>query len=257
MATGPVAVERFDDGAGWRVVFGGSKGNMLDAALMDALTEVFREAGRTADLRVICLEGQGVHFSFGASVREHLPEHVAGMLRKFDGLLRALLDSAVVVIAAVRGQCLGGGLELATICHRVVAARDAKFGQPEIVLGVFAPVASVVLADRVGRGRAEDLCLSGRTIDADEAFRIGLVDQIADGDPMSAALAYAREHLVPRSASSLRLAVRAARAALNARFESDLPVVERLYLDRLMATRDAEEGLRAFLEKRPPRWSHA
>jgi cyclohexa-1,5-dienecarbonyl-CoA hydratase len=256
MTTSPVSVERLDDGAVWRVVIGGSKGNVLDAALMDALTVVFREAAGTREIRAICLEGQGAHFSFGASVPEHLPGQVAGMLHRFDALLNALLDSHLPVIAAVRGQCLGGGLELVSLCHRIVASRDAKFGQPEIVLGVFAPVASIVLTERIGRGRAEDLCLSGRSISADEAFRAGLVDEVTDDDPAAAALAWARQHLVPKSGSSLRLAVQAARASLVARLAADLPVVERLYLDRLMATHDAVEGLNAFVEKRRPGWRH-
>lgn len=252
----PVIIERLESGAVWRVAFGGSKGNVLDAGLMDALTRVFQDAAATPDLRAICLEGQGLHFSFGASVQEHLPDRVADMLRRFNVLLRALLGSHVMVVAAVRGQCLGGGLELATMCHRIVASADAKFAQPEIVLGVFAPVASVVLTERIGRGHAEDLCLSGRTIDAHDAFRMGLVDEVVDGDPMDAALAYVQAHFVPRSASSLRLAVQAARAGLGARIASDLPAVERLYLDRLMKTEDGVEGLRAFLDKRPPAWRH-
>lgn len=258
MSTDPVTVEHLDNGALWRVTLGGPdvKGNVLDAALMDALRGVFRDAAAAPELRAICLEGHGRHFSFGASVPEHLPDRVAGMLRRFDDLLHALLDSDVIVIAAVRGQCLGGGLELATLCHRLVASPDARFGQPEIVLGVFAPVASVVLTERIGRGHAEDLCLSGRSITAAEAFRMGLVDEVTDGDPSAAALAYAREHLVPKSASSLRLAVRAGRAGLAARLGHDLPIVERLYLDSLMRTHDAVEGLQAFVEKRPPVWRH-
>jgi cyclohexa-1,5-dienecarbonyl-CoA hydratase len=256
MSADVVRVERLDEDACWRVTFGGSKGNVLDGRLMDALTQVFEDARDARTLRVICLEGQGAHFSFGASVKEHLPDQVADMLRRFGTLLHALLDSAVVVVAAVRGQCLGGGLELASLCHRVIASRDARFGQPEIVLGVFAPVASVVLSERVGRGAAEDLCLSGRIIDAETAFRLGLIDEIADGDPAETALAYARQHLVPRSASSLRLAVRAARLGLSARLAAELPAVERLYLADLMKTHDAVEGLQAFLDKRPPTWSH-
>jgi cyclohexa-1,5-dienecarbonyl-CoA hydratase len=258
MTADPISVEHLDHGALWRVTLGGPalKGNVLDAALMDALRRVFHDAAAAPELRALCLEGHGAHFSFGASVPEHLPDRVAGMLRRFDDLLKALLDSHVVVIAAVRGQCLGGGLELATMCHRIVAARDARFGQPEIVLGVFAPVASVVLTERIGRGHAEDLCLSGRSITAADAFRIGLVDEVTDGDPMVAALAYAREHLLPKSASSLRLAVRAARAGLVARLDHDLPIVERLYLETLMRTHDAVEGLQAFVEKRPPVWRH-
>lgn len=254
MAAGPLAVERLDEGAIWRVAIGGSKGNVLDAVVMDALAALFRDAAAAAHLKAIVLDGQGAHFSFGASVQEHLPPHVGPMLARFHGALLAMLDSAVPVLAAVRGQCLGGGLELVSLCHRVFASRDATLGQPEIVLGVFAPVASIVLADRVGRGAADDLCLSGRSVTAAEALALRLVDQIAESDPADAALAWARAHLIPKSASSLRYAVRASRASLRARLAAELPQAERLYLDGLMSTADALEGLNAFVERRPAVW---
>jgi cyclohexa-1,5-dienecarbonyl-CoA hydratase len=254
VADGLVAIDRLDDDGLWRVRMGGSKGNVLDAALMEALADLFRAASAAAHLKAICLEGQGAHFSFGASVQEHLPPHVDGMLPRFHSLLLLMIDSAVPVIAAVRGQCLGGGLELVSLCHRVVASRDAHLGQPEIVLGVFAPVASLVLADRVGRGHADDLCLSGRAVSAGEALSMHLVDEVVDGDPAEAALAWARTHLLGKSASSLRYAVRAARAALRARLAEELPPLERLYLYDLMSTSDAVEGLQAFLDRRPAVW---
>ena len=250
----PVLVEKLDDGAYWRVVLGGSKGNILDARLMRALWAVLADAAADPHVKALCLEGDGAHFSFGASVAEHLPESVEAMLKQFHGLLVGLVDASVIVMAAVRGQCLGGAMELVTLCHRVFASKDATFGQPEIALGVFAPAASVLLAERVGRGAAEDLCLSGRSITADEAYRIGLVDEIADADPSGAATAYARTYLLPRSASSLRLAARAVRTGLRARLTTELPEVERLYLRDLMATHDAVEGLQAFLEKRTAVW---
>lgn len=250
MATNPLAVERLENDAIWRVAIGGTKGNVLDAPVMDALADVFRQAGAERHLKAICLEGREPHFSFGASVPEHLPPHAGPMLARFRGVLLAMLDSAVPVLAAVRGQCLGGGLELVLLCHRVFAARDARLGQPEIVLGVFAPVASLVLAERVGRGAADDLCLSGRSVTADEALALGLADEVVDGDPAEAALGWARTYLLPKSASSLRYAVRAARAGLGARLAAELPALERLYLDGLMSTSDALEGLTAFVERR-------
>jgi len=160
----------------------------------------------------------------------------------------------VITLAAVRGQCLGGGLEVVSFCNRVFASPDAKLGQPEIVLGVFPPVASVVLPERIGRGAAEHLCLSGKSVSAEEALRLGLVDQI-DDDPGAAALKYARKFLLPRSASSLRLGVRAVRAGWNERFLAELDRVERLYMNELMSTADAVEGLTAFVEKRDPVWN--
>ncbi len=253
---GPVQVEELEGGAYWRVLLNRPKGNILDGQMFEGLTAVFRRVAETADLKVICLEGRGSHFSYGASVREHLPEQVERMLGGFHGMLQTMFDSSCVVLAAVRGQCLGGGLELVSCCHRVFASGNARLGQPEIVLGVFPPVASVILPERVGRGPAEDLCLSGRVLEAGEALEIGLIDVVAE-DPSQAALAYAKEHLLPHSASSLRCAVKAARQGLRTRFLAELREVERIYLQELMATGDAVEGLRAFMEKRSPEWKNA
>lgn len=252
-ADGPVRIEVSEGGAYWTLTLVGGKGHILDRALMDALGDAVSRAVADPHVKVICLAGEGPHFSFGASVAEHMPEAVHAMLGRFHALILQMLDSPIVTLAAVRGQCLGGALELVCCCHRVFSAADAHYGQPEIVLGVFAPVASVILPERVGRGPAEDLCVSGRSIDAAEAHRIGLVDELAD-DPVAAATAYARAYLLPRSASSLRFAVRATRRSLHSRVQHALAPIERLYLDELMQTDDAVEGLRAFLEKRPPSW---
>lgn len=253
----PLSVIEIDGGAWWRVVLGGSRGNILDTRLTSALGATFRDAARAPGLKALVIEGDGANFSFGASVQEHLPDQVAGMLDRFHHMLFALLDCNIVTLAAVRGRCLGGGLELATVCDRVFAGRDAVLGQPEIALGVFAPAASAALAHRVGHARAVDLCLTGRTIAAPEAHAFGLVDEVVDENPSDAALAWARTHLASRSAASLQVAVRAVRAHLVTALRTELPAIERLYLDELMQTADAVEGLRAFLEKRPPRWSDA
>ncbi len=252
----PVQTTILESGAVWRVTFGASKGNVLDAALVAELTALFRRAAIDRSLKAIVLEGQGRHFSFGASVEEHTPEHVTGMLHGFHNLFRAIFDASVVTIAVVRGACLGGGLELATACHRIYATPDASLGQPEIVLGVFAPVASILLPERVNRVHAEDLLLSGRTIDGEGAFRIGLVDGVSE-DPLAEALDYVRDRLLSHSASSLRFAVRAARAGLIDRFNQEIARLEHQYLDALMRTKDANEGLHAFLEKRKPVWSNS
>jgi cyclohexa-1,5-dienecarbonyl-CoA hydratase len=256
--TGPqtIRTEILDDGAVRRLVLTGSKGNVIDGRMCRALTAALRDAAASPSVKAVLLEGDGPDFSFGASVEEHLPDQVAGMLRGFHDLFRVLLEGAVPTLAVVRGRCLGGGLELAAFCHRVFASPDARLGQPEIALGVFAPIASMFLRERTGRAAAEELCLTGRVIAAPEALWIGLVDEIVD-DPGSVALAWARTHLLPRSAASLRHAVRAVRRDLAARFEADIAAQEALYLDGLMRTADAPEGIRAFLEKRQPRWRNA
>ena len=250
-----IKIEKLDDGQVWHVLLNTPKANILDGAKCAQLTKVFESAAETPELKAIVLEGEGPHFSFGASVPEHLPGKYEDMLHGFHAVFYRILDCHVPLLAVVRGQCLGGGLELVMICHRIFASPDAKLGQPEIVLGVIPPVASVALADRVGRGWAEDLCLSGRSIDAATGHRIGLVDDLSD-DPREAALGYIREHLLQKSASSLRHAVRAVRTGYAKRFRKELAKVEKQYIKELMHTEDALEGLNAFMEKRKPDWNN-
>ena len=253
MGASPLTVELEKDGALLRLRLSRPKANIIDAAMIGALRAALGEHLTDARLRAVLLEAEGPHFSFGASVEEHLPGSCAAMLRELHALLLTLVGSPVPVLVAVRGQCLGGGLELAAAGHLIFAAPGAMFGQPEIRLGVFAPAASCLLPERIGPSRAEDLLFSGRSIGAEEAHRIGLVHALAD-DPGVAALAYFEEHLAKRSASSLRFAVRAARYDLVYRIRRKLAEVERLYLEELMATHDAVEGLTAFIAKRPPVW---
>lgn len=253
MGASPLHVDPEKDGALLRLRLSRPKANIVDAAMIAALRAALDEHLPGTRLRAVLLEAEGPHFSFGASVEEHLPGSAAAMLRDLHALIVRLVSSPVPVLVAVRGQCLGGGLELAAAGHRIFAAPGATLGQPEIKLAVFAPAASCLLPERIGQARAEDLLFSGRSIGAEEAYRIGLVDALAD-DPSAAALAYFDEHLAPRSASSLRFAVRAARFDSVERIRRKLAEVERLYLEDLMATRDAVEGLNAFLAKRPPVW---
>jgi cyclohexa-1,5-dienecarbonyl-CoA hydratase len=250
----PLGREELAGGALWRVTLEAPKGNILDAAMVKALTDTFREAQEQPGLKAILLGAAGSHFCFGASVEEHRAENVGRMLAGFHELFRVMGDGGLPVLCAVRGVCLGGGLELAAFCQRLVVHPGAKLGQPEIALGVLAPVASAILADRIGRGNADDLLLSGRSVGAEEALAMGLVDEVAE-DPEAAVLGWAEEHLVPRSASSLRLASRAARFEFLQRFDRLVADLERLYLDELMATADAIEGIEAFLARREPTWS--
>jgi cyclohexa-1,5-dienecarbonyl-CoA hydratase len=254
-AANVVRIEPLEGGAIWSAHLNTPVSNILDDDKIAALTAMFERARREPSLKAILIEGEGANFSFGSSVQEHLPDRCAAMLSSFHGMFHAMLDASIVTLAAVRGQCLGGGLELAAFCQRVFAAEDARLGQPEIALGVFAPVASFILNERMGRGGADDLLLSGRSIAARDALQAGLVDEISP-DPAGAALLYARTHLLPRSASSLRRAVRAARLGFAERFRCQIVQLESMYLDDLMHSTDASEGLQAFLEKRPPAWKN-
>lgn len=251
--SGPLKVWFDRDGRLLRLRLDRPKANILDAALVGAIEDALVEHGNVAELRGILIDASGGHFSFGASIEEHLPDRCAAMLAGFHRLILRIFASPVPVLIVVRGQCLGGGLEIASAGHLLFAAADAKFGQPEIQIGVFAPAASCLLPERIGLAAAEDMLLSGRSIGAEDAFRIGLLTQIAD-DSEAAALDYFDRNLAPKSAKSLRFATRAARFGVVERVTAKLADIETIYLDELMQTADAVEGLQAFLEKRPARW---
>ena len=242
------------DGALLRLRLARPKANIVDAQMIGALHAAI-DAHRGGMVRGALLDAEGPHFSFGASVEEHLAERCAQMLESLHALIVAMAEFPAPILTAVRGQCLGGGLEIALAGGPIFAAPDAQFGQPEIRLGVFAPAASCLLPWRVSAIAAEDLLCSGRSIAAGQALAIGLVQTLAD-DPEAAALAYFDEHLAPRSAAALACAMSAARAARARALRERLAEVERVYLQRLMKTHDANEGLAAFLAKRAPAWQH-
>jgi cyclohexa-1,5-dienecarbonyl-CoA hydratase len=244
-----------NEGALLRLRLARPKANLIDTEMIGALFVALETHRDNPGLLAALLDHQGPHFSFGASVEEHLPERCEAMLRQLHSLLHEMLGWPRPILVAVRGQCLGGALELAAAGSLIFAAPDAQLGQPEIKLGVFAPAASVLLPLRIGQARAEDLLLSGRSISAAQAAAWGLVSEAAD-DPAAAALAYFDKHLSARSAASLGLAVRAAREPFAQLARARLDDVEALYLEQLMATRDAHEGLNAFIGKRQPKWEH-
>ena len=242
------------DGAVLRLTLDAPPGNVLDSILIASLRRAVVLARELIGLRLIVITGAGKHFSFGASVEEHRPENVRSMLSQFHDLFRDVMDTDVPTLALVKGQCLGGGLELAAFCDLVFALENAQFGQPEIKLGVFAPVGSIVLPWRCG-GRANELLLTGRSVNARTAEAIGLVNRLL---PDEVELdRFIREEILPLSATSLKRARRAARWHIHRQMQHALADHESLYLDNLMHTPDATEGIVAFLEKRPPRWTHA
>ena len=243
------------DGALLRLRLNRPKANIVDAQMIAALDGALVAWRTQTNLRGVLLDAEGPHFSFGASVEEHLPASCAAMLASLHSLIIRMLEFPVPILVAVRGQCLGGGLEVALAGGPIFAAPDAQFGQPEMMLGVFAPAASVLLPYRVNQPAAEDLLFSGRSIAAAEAKAIGLVQTVFD-DPQIAALTYFEQHLATKSAAALACAVAAARGAMIRDVRQRLGEVEKLYLERLMNTRDANEGLTAFLAKRKPQWEH-
>ena len=255
MTEAPLEVWRERDGRLLRLRLNRPKANIVDAEMIAALDAAFAGLEENRDAQAVLLDHAGPHFSFGASVEEHLPGQCAGMLRSLHALIKMMLGAPVPILVAVKGQCLGGGLEVAMAGHMIFAAPDAMLGQPEIKLAVFAPAASCLLPRLVARQHAEDLLYSGRSITGERAAEIGLVLQVAP-DPESAALAYFDDHLAGLSASTLGFAIVAARGKFRDEVSADLDRVETLYLEGLMNTRDAVEGLEAFIGKRAARWEH-
>jgi len=230
-------------------------GNIVDRALCDSLAEAIRDYGADPRLKAFLFTAEGKHFSYGASVPQHVAGEVERFLPAFRGVFEALIDASVPTIAAVRGVCFGGAFELAAFCTHLYAGRSARFAVPEIKLGVLPPVACAVLPWRVGGALAEDLILTGRDIGAEEAARAGLVQRVCEDHEIGAAVeGLIEESIRPRSAAVLRLATKAARTPLYDAMRSRLPELERIYLEELMGTADAKEGIAAFLQKREPAW---
>jgi len=222
--------------------------NILDIEMLEELRDAI--AGIESDRHALILDAAGEKaFSAGASVHDHLGDRVATMLERFHDCFRLLAKLDLVTIALVDGAALGGGCELAMACDFVLATDRATFGQPEINLGVFPPVAAYQLSRLTSPRKGLELLLTGETIDARTALSLGLVNAVVDDfEPWL-------EKLYRQSASSLRFAKKAFRLAQSADFDERLAAVERLYLEELMKTNDANEGLNAFVEKRKPAWS--
>ena len=227
--------------------------NLIDVAMTEAVNAALASHENDPHLRAVLLDHDGPHFSYGASIPEHMPEPCAAMLRGMHTMVLRLVAYPLPVLVAIRGWCLGGGLEFATAGHLLFAAPDAKLGQPEIKLGVFAPAASCLLPARIGQAKADEMLFSGRTVEADEALAIGLVNLVA-ANPEAAALDWFDGHLAPHSASALRRAVHASRRDTVQRIRDKIGWVERYYLDDLMRLEDPIEGLTAFMTKRKPVW---
>ena len=227
--------------------------NILDIPMLQEISAALQQI--PAGTEFLLFSGAGERgFSAGAEIRDHAPERATGMLKAFHAAIRRIAGGEWITVAAVHGICLGGGCELATICDFVIAEENATFGQPEIKLGCFPPVAVVTFPRLIGPRAAADLILTGRTITAIEAREIGLVTRtVATGEAQKAAAALVNE-LRGMSASGLRLARQALGRFAGRFFNEALAESENLYLRNLLRTEDAAEGVRAFIEKRAPLW---
>ena len=230
--------------------------NVLDLEMIAGLREAAEELATRDDVQLVVLRGAGERaFSAGVAIEIHTPERIPEMIESFHGALRAWWRLAPLTVAAVHGHCLGGGMELASVCDLVLAEPGARFGQPEIRVGCYPPVAAALYPALLGPGRTLDLISTGRVIDAVEAERIGFVTRLAEGG-LDSALETLVGEITSHSAIAQRLGKKAVRASLGDRFERALVASEKIYLEEMAHTHDVDEGARAFLDKREPNWRH-
>ncbi len=228
--------------------------NVIDIPMMDELSRALAEIEQRTDISVIVLSGEGKGFSAGVDIAAHTPEKIQTMLAKFHAAIRALVSSKKVTVAAVHGNCLGGGAELAMVCDIVHTTASAQWGFPEIKLGCYPPVACTALAALVGQKRAAELILTGRTISGTEAGAIGLANRSVRDDELKDKLDRTVEELSRLSPAALALTKKAIYAWDAMHFDKGLSRAEKIYLEELMKTADAQEGIHAFLQKRQPHW---
>lgn len=229
--------------------------NVIDIPMMEELAQALTRVESQPQVTAIILSGEGKAFSAGVDIAAHTPDRVEGMLTNFHGVARSLLAAKKVTIAAVHGLCLGGGAELAMICDLVYSSDDAEWGFPEIKLGCFPPVACTALAALIGPKKAAELIFTGRSMTGREAAEIGLVTRAVPDQQVSSTVHTCIGQLLRLSAAALAVAKKASYAWDSMHFDKGLTRAEKIYLEDLMKTGDAQEGIRAFLEKRPPKWT--
>ena len=237
-----------------RIILANPPANVIDLTMMDELQVALEQVEARSDLSVLVFAGSDRAFSAGVDVKAHTPDKVHDMLVKFHGVIRALAATRKVTLAVVRGNCLGGGAELAALCDVVFTADDAVWGFPEITLGCFPPVAAVVLSAIVGQKRAADLILTGRSISGEEAMRMGLANEAAPADELADLVDETAERLSKLSPAALAMTKKALYAWDAIHFDKGLARAEKIYLEELMKLEDAREGIQAFMEKRTPVW---
>jgi cyclohexa-1,5-dienecarbonyl-CoA hydratase len=230
--------------------------NVMNIAMMAEINTAL-ESLRASNIAALLFRANGKAFSAGVDVSDHTADKVADMIREFHDIFRKLAATDALTIAAVNGAALGGGCELATFCDIVLASDRAKFGQPEVQVGVLPPVAACILPLQVGIKKAIELNAIGATIKADEAYHIGLVNQCYPAEEFDQRVEDYLNGIRKLSRPVVRMAKKATAMVVREQVLSHLDQVERLYLDDLMKLPDAHEGLAAFMEKREPRWQHA
>ena len=230
--------------------------NVMNIAMMEEINGVLKAWQGEKDLKMVLFNAKGKCFSAGVDVGEHMGDLAPKMIKAFHDIFRLMDRLGVPTLASVYGSCLGGGCELAIFCDLVVAAESAKLGQPEIQVGVFPPIAAHIMPRIIGRKAAADLILSGKIISADEALNLGLVNRVVKDENLEKETEAFLKPYLKLSAEVIRLTRKAMMAGLMDDLEPSLQLIEEIYLNQLMKTHDAHEGLNAFLGKRKPEWKN-
>lgn len=229
--------------------------NILDLPSLCELRATLESVLKDSSVRLVELSGAGERaFCAGTDIRDHVPERAPELLREFHGLIREVLVARCPTVAIVRGHCLGGGMELTMACDFILAATGARFGQPEIKVGAIPPVASVLLPKLIPEKKALEMILTGESISAEEAFQLGLVNRVAPEANLESEADIFSDSLLAQSPAILALARKTARLPSRQAFEAALRETERIYLEELLPSKDAAEGIQAFVEKRLPKW---
>jgi cyclohexa-1,5-dienecarbonyl-CoA hydratase len=230
--------------------------NVLNIEMMKEINAYFESLLKEKSLRLLVVQAVGKLFSAGAAVEDHIGDLAPKMIEAFHRMFRLMDQLKVPSIAVVNGAALGGGCELALYCDMILATEKAKFGQPEIQVGVFPPIAALVMPRIIGRKKAMELVLTGDTIGAQEALSLGLVNKVVPEASLAGEVTGFIEKFTKLSGVVLKMAKEAVVSGLNDDMDKGLKAIEKIYVDRLMKTHDANEGLNAFLEKRKASWKH-
>jgi cyclohexa-1,5-dienecarbonyl-CoA hydratase len=230
--------------------------NIINLEMMEELNAAWDEVEDLKAQVVVISAAGGEAFSAGVEVADHVPEKVGSMLEKFHHVILKIRKSDCVSIAAIHGHTLGGGAELAMMCDLILAADDARIGQPEISVGCYPPVAVAYLPGAIGFHKASEMVLMGEPLGAVEAERLGLVNKVVPRADLNETVDSFVDRLLTKSSAVLALTKRALREGAGRHFEKALDRSEELYLRELARTDDMKEGIQAFLEKRPPSWKN-
>lgn len=228
--------------------------NVITPVMMDELNQALEKIESNPDISAIVIDGKGSSFSAGVAIAAHTPDNVEAMLTKFHGVIRGLISSKKITLSKVRGNCLGGGAELAMICDLSFTGKRARWAFPEISLGCYPPVACAALAALVGQKRATELIFTGRTISGVDAATFGLATRVVPEYKLDATVEAVIAQLSKFSPSSLGITKKAIYAWDAMHFDKGLARAEKIYLEELIKTPDAQEGINAFLQKRKPNW---